>query len=108
MKRISDLNDAWISTNDREVCLMVPAFDIANPEFSIVIPALNEVLTIGPFVDWCHEGLRRARSGEILIVDSSTDGTAQIAFQGRASSKRQGGLGRAYMMRFPSFVESMY
>jgi len=31
-------------------------------------------------VAWCHEGIRKARVvGEILIVDSSTDRTADIA-----------------------------
>ena len=110
MKQISDLNDAWISTNDREVRLMVPAFDIANPEFSIVIPALNEELTIGPFVDWCHEGLRRARvRGEILIVDSSTDGTAQIAISkgARVLKTPRRGLGRAYIDALP-FIRGKY
>ena len=35
-----------------------------DPEFSIVVPALNEELTIGTFVDWCKEWApqRQARS----------------------------------------------
>ena len=110
LKQISDLNDAWISTHDREVRLMVPAFDIANPEFSIVIPALNEKLTIGPFVDWCHEGLRRAGvRGEILIVDSSTDDTAQIAISkgARVLKTPRRGLGRAYIDALP-FIRGKY
>jgi glycosyltransferase involved in cell wall biosynthesis len=110
LKRISDLNDAWLTTNDRDVCLMIPAFDIANPEFSIVIPALNEELTIGPFVDWCHEGLRRAGvRGEILIVDSSTDGTAQIAISkgARVLKTPRRGLGRAYIDALP-FIRGKY
>ena len=36
----------------RDVELLVPANDVANPELSIVIPALNEELTIAQFVDW--------------------------------------------------------
>ena len=32
-----------------------------DPELSIVIPALNEELTIGDFVDWCQEGLASRR-----------------------------------------------
>ena len=65
---------------DSEVRLLVPADDVADPELSIVIPALNEELTIGQFVDWCQEGIRRANiRGEILIIDSSRDATAEIA-----------------------------
>ena len=46
----------------------------------IVVPASNEELTIGEFVDWCWEGLKKAGvEGKILIVDSSTDRTAEIA-----------------------------
>jgi glycosyltransferase involved in cell wall biosynthesis len=126
VKRISDLpewNDASKSafsgllpehdarlTNDREVHLMVPAFEVANPEFSIVIPALNEALTIGPFVEWCHEGLRRANvRGEILIIDSSTDGTAQIAISkgARVLKTPKRGLGRAYIDALP-FIRGKY
>jgi glycosyltransferase involved in cell wall biosynthesis len=110
LKQVSDLNDAWLSTHDREVRLMVPAFDIANPEFSIVIPALNEELTVGPFVEWCHEGLRRARvRGEILIVDSSTDYTAQIAISkgARVLKTPRRGLGRAYIDALP-FIRGKY
>ena len=49
-------------------------------ELSIVVPCLNEEICIGEFVDWCHQGLRDAGvSGEILIVDSSTDRSPEIA-----------------------------
>ena len=48
-------------------------------ELSIVIPAMNEEITAGEFIDWCKEGLERAQvSGQILIVDSSTDNTPGI------------------------------
>ena len=54
----------------------------ADPEASIVIPAVNEELTISDFVDWCMQGLAEAGvQGEVLIVDSSTDRTAQIALE---------------------------
>ena len=43
-----------------DVELLVPADDVAQPELSIVVPALDEELTIGDFVDWCREGLDRA------------------------------------------------
>ena len=50
-----------------DVELLRPAADVAEPELSIVIPALNEELTIADFVAWCHAGheggrRRRARS----------------------------------------------
>ena len=89
---------------------MLPAFDVVNPEFSIVIPALNEALTIGPFVDWCHEGLGRANvRGEILIIDSSTDGTAQIALSkgARVLKTPKRGIGRAYIDALP-FIRGKY
>src|SRR5258708_3257276 len=70
---------------DPDLRLLVPADDVASPELSIVVPALNEQLTIGEFVDWCKEGLRKAKvAGEILIVDSSTDSTAEIALSNGA------------------------
>ncbi len=65
---------------DHDVHLLRPEMDVADPEVSIVIPALNEELTITEFVAWCQEGLAKAQvRGEILIVDSSTDSTAQKA-----------------------------
>ena len=61
-----------------DIELLVPADDTVDPEVSIVIPAVNEELCISDFVQWCHEGLRKAGArGEILIVDSSTDRTAE-------------------------------
>ena len=70
------------------------------PLVSIVVPALNEQLTIGEFVDWCQQGLRDAGvSGEILIIDSSTDRTAEIATAhgARVLTTPKRGLGRAYI-----------
>ena len=44
----------------------IPAIDAVDPELSIVIPALNEELTITDFVAWCHED-EDAHAGEALI-----------------------------------------
>jgi glycosyltransferase involved in cell wall biosynthesis len=74
------------------------------PVVSIVVPALNEEITIGEFIDWCWEGLRRAGvSGEIIIVDSSTDQTPQIALAKGAHVLRtpKRGLGQAYIDAIP-------
>ena len=66
--------------NNGDLQLLVPADDVSNPELTILIPSKNEELTIGTFIDWCQEGLRRGNiRGEILMIDSSTDATAEIA-----------------------------
>jgi hypothetical protein len=65
-----------------------------------VVPALNEEITVGEFVDWCKEGLERAGvRGQILIIDSSTDNTPQIvlAHGGEVLRTPKRGLGRAYI-----------
>jgi glycosyltransferase involved in cell wall biosynthesis len=84
--------------------LFLPNDDVAGPELSIVIPALNEELTISEFVSWCRQGLQKAGvCGEILIVDSSTDSTPQKALSAGARVLRtpRRGLGRAYMDAIP-------
>ena len=95
---------------DPEIKLSIPDNDVANPEFSIVIPALNEQLTIGDFIDWCKEGLAKAGAvGEILIVDSSTDRTREIALSrgARVLSSPKRGLGRAYIDSLP-YIRGKY
>lgn len=83
-----------------EIELLIPDDDVDAPELSIVIPAVNEELTISEFVSWCQQGLRLAQvRGEVLIVDSSTDRTAELALAGGARVLRtpKRGLGRAYI-----------
>src|SRR5580698_6755018 len=96
---------------DPELELQLPAAgDVAEPEVSIVIPALNESLTIGDFIDWCQEGLAKAKvAGEILIVDSSTDRTSEIALSkgARVLKAPKRGLGRAYIDSLP-FIRGKY
>ena len=85
---------------DPSLELLIPVDDVDNPELSIVVPAVNEELTISEFVAWCQEGLRLAQvRGEVLIVDSSTDRTAELALAGGARVLRtpKRGLGRAYI-----------
>jgi len=86
------------------VDLRIPALDAGDPEVTILIPTLNEELTIGRFVDWCHEGIAAAGiRAEILIVDSSSDCTGEIALaRGRRVLKiRPRGLGRSYIDAVP-------
>ena len=87
-----------------DVTLLVPEEDVAEPELSIVIPALNEELTVGAFVDWCKEGLAKVGiAGEVLIVDSSSDATAEVALRhgARVLKTPKRGLGRAYIDALP-------
>jgi glycosyltransferase involved in cell wall biosynthesis len=91
-------------TADPEIELLLPEHDVSEPELSIVIPALNEELTVSDFVAWCIEGLDRAGVvGEILIVDSGDDRTTERALAGGARVLRtpRRGLGRAYIDAIP-------
>jgi len=77
---------------------------MSDKKVSIVVPALNEELTIGEFIGWCKEGLEKARvEGEIIIVDSSTDRTPEIAESMGARVLRvpKRGLGQAYIDAIP-------
>jgi glycosyltransferase involved in cell wall biosynthesis len=90
--------------------LIVPPTDVQNPELSIVIPALDEELSIGRFVGWCKEGILAAGiRAEILIVDSSTDRTAEIAVAhgARVLKTPKRGLGRAYIDAIP-YIRGRY
>jgi hypothetical protein len=84
---------------------LLPAGVAPGPvELSIVVPALNERITVGEFVDWCQEGIRQAGvTAQILIVDSSTDDTPQLALERGAEVLRvpKRGLGRAYIDAVP-------
>ena len=70
-----------------------------KPDFTILIPTCNEEKTIVKFISWCKEGINESGlSGEILIVDSSSDSTAQLAHQhgARVLITEKRGLGQAY------------
>ena len=99
-----------IDPNDPEITLLIPSDDVADPELTILVPAVNEELTIADFVAWCHEGLAAAGvRGEILIVDSSSDATPQIAVAAGSRVLRtpKRGLGRAYIDAIP-YVRGKY
>src|SRR5580693_10194441 len=90
--------------------LWLPHGDVAEPEISIVIPALNERIAIAEFVEWCKAGIARAGIvGEILIVDSSADETPEIAVAHGARVLRtpKRGLGRAYIDAIP-YIRGKY
>jgi len=88
-----------VATIEDRVELFIPRHDVEAPELSIVVPTLNEQLTVAEFVRWCHEGLAEAGiSGEILLADSSTDATAERALAAGARVLRvpKRGIGIAY------------
>ena len=62
---------------------LVPEHSVSDEvEVSIVVPALNEAVVIGEFIEWCKQGLTAAGvQGQILIIDSSSDNTAIIAHE---------------------------
>lgn len=88
-----------------EVEHLIPqGLNLEPVDLSIVVPALNEQITVGEFIDWCKEGLKNAGvTGQILIVDSSTDRTPEIALDRGAEVLRtpKRGLGRAYIDSIP-------
>jgi glycosyltransferase involved in cell wall biosynthesis len=99
-----------INGADPDVVLHLPENDVDDPELSIVIPAADEELTVGDFVEWCKQGLERAGIvGEIVIVDSSRDRTAEIALEhgARVVTAPRRGLGRAYIDAI-SFLRGRY
>src|ERR1041385_5928817 len=77
---------------------------LADVQLSIVIPAMNEEITVGEFMDWCKEGIERAGvTAQILIVDSSTDDTPKIVLEhgGEILRVPKRGVGSAYMDSIP-------
>ena len=105
---LHELGVACVGAGDTQ--LLIPEADVADPEISIVIPALNEETTISEFVAWCKQGLANAGvRGEILIVDSSNDSTAEKALAGgsRVLKTPKRGLGRAYIDAVP-FIRAPY
>jgi len=99
-----------IKSEQRQPELLLPDHDIDSPEVSIVIPAVNEHLTIEEFVVWCHEGLLAAGvRGEILIVDSSDDATPELAREAgaRVLITPRRGLGHAYIDAVP-YIRGRY
>lgn len=99
-----------MSTHDPSPFLWLPKNDEPQPQVSIVIPAMNEELTIREFISWCHEGLEKAGvKGEILIIDSSKDKTPEIAHEcgARVLKAPCRGLGHAYIDALP-YIRGKY
>jgi glycosyltransferase involved in cell wall biosynthesis len=78
--------------------------DEKAPELTILVPTLNEEITVERFLDWCREGIDHARvAAEIILVDSSTDSTPEKATAkgARVIKASHRGLGRAYQEGIP-------
>lgn len=84
--------------------LLIPQDDEPSPEVTVLVPSLDEQITVGDFVRWCMEGFINAGvRGEVLIVDSSSDETPAIALSAGARVLRvpKRGLGQAYKDGIP-------
>ena len=69
-------------------------------DVTVLIPTKNEEITISSFLDWCKLGFENANiTGEIVLMDSSTDQTPQIALAKGAKvvTVSEKGLGIAYL-----------
>ena len=74
------------------------------PELTILVPTLNEEITVERFLDWCREGIAHSQvDAEIILVDSSTDSTPERATAkgARVVKASRRGLGRAYQEGIP-------
>lgn len=74
-----------------------------SPDVSVIIPALNEEKTIAFCIDHIREGCEKAGiSYEIIVVDSSSDRTPQIAASlgARVIHPDLRGYGNAYLTGF--------
>ena len=71
-----------------------------NIDVTVLIPTKNEEITISRFLDWCYLGFQNAQvKGEIVLMDSSTDQTPEIARSKGAVviPVKEKGLGIAYL-----------
>jgi glycosyltransferase involved in cell wall biosynthesis len=71
-----------------------------NITVSIVVPTKNEEISIKTFIDWCYEGFLNSNvKGEIILMDSSSDSTPEIAKEAGAKviKVENPGLGNAYL-----------
>jgi len=80
-----------------------PHPQISELDFSVILPALDEERTIGECIQKIQDVFsRNAMHGEILVVDSSTDRTPEIAaaLGARVIRPEKTGYGNAYLAGF--------
>ncbi len=81
-----------------------------NYDISILVPTMNEEITIEKFIHACNKGFKKLNlNGQIIIADSSTDKTPIIAKKMGAYvvDVKEKGLGNAYIKAIP-YIESKY
>jgi glycosyltransferase involved in cell wall biosynthesis len=107
---MSDSGASETITMPESLSPLIAALNEANdstappPELTILVPALNEELTVEAFLDWCNQGIQRSGvRAEILIIDSSNDRTEELAAAkgARVVKAHRRGLGRAYQEGIP-------
>jgi glycosyltransferase involved in cell wall biosynthesis len=102
-KYFSDIDEVTpIDTSNPEI-FKPEMKSFGNPEISVIMPSLNEEVTIGSCIREVQEFFNRNQiSGEIIVVDSSTDATADIARSMNATVVHpvKLGYGSAYMEGF--------
>ena len=79
-------------------------------DITVLVPTMNEEITISEFIDSCRVGFKRLNlNGQIIIADSSTDKTTEIAVEKNIEivNVKDKGLGNAYTQAIP-FIKSDY
>lgn len=79
-------------------------------DFVVLIPTKNEEITIREFINWVNIGIEKSQlSGQLVLIDSSTDNTELIAksMNVRVVKVPRAGLGYAYKFAQNKF-ESKY
>ena len=98
---------ACVDKNQSSISPKVKAASVPGqkiPELTILVPTLNEEITVERFLDWCREGIAHSQvDAEIILVDSSTDSTPEKATAkgARVVKAPRRGLGRAYQEGIP-------
>jgi glycosyltransferase involved in cell wall biosynthesis len=81
-----------------------------NFDITVLVPTLNEEITISKFIDSCRIGFKKLNlNGQIIIADSSSDNTSKIAREKNVEVVivPQKGLGNAYKAAIP-YIKSQY
>ena len=86
MARVVDTYTDVATASQSDPQLLLPEEDVDEPELTIRIPAVNEELTVGDFVAWCHEGIR-----EVGVVGEQSDAPQSLRTLPGASRGDPGG-----------------
>ena len=94
---------ACVDKNQSSISPKVKAASVPGqkiPELTILVPTLNEEITVDRFLDWCREGIAHSQvDAEIILIDSSTDSTPEKATAKGARVARRPAKGWAARIR---------